>query len=146
MSPEQMDDRQALMTRVTNSLRRAETITSGLRKADARLGVASISSSGGCTLVAGMTAALGPSFGITSVGWRVACIVSALLAFAATVFGGLGQQMKISDRLSNVNQCVGRLRSLDVVITMGARDWKEITQEYAERSHKPSLKSSTDAL
>ncbi len=132
MSTEPMDDRQALTTRLTNSLRKAETLTSGLRKADSRLGFASISSSGGCSLVAGMTAALGPSFGITATGWRVACIVSALLALAATVFGGLGQQLKIGDRLTTATQCVGRLRSLDVVITMGARDWNEITEEYAE--------------
>jgi hypothetical protein len=65
-------------------------------------------------------------------GWRLACIVSAGLAFVATVSGGIGQHMKIGDRLATVNQCAGRLRSLDVVASMGSREWREITDEYAD--------------
>ena len=50
--------------------------------------------------------------------------------FAATVCGGLGQQLKFGDQLSTTNQCIGRLRSLHVLITTGTGDW--VTEEYAE--------------
>ncbi len=132
MQSEQQNDRQALVARVTASLRKAEVKAAELRKADRRLVVASISSSAGCTLVAGVTAVRDPILLSGIPGWRLACFVSAGLAFAATVCGGLGQQLKFGDQLSTTNQCIGRLRSLHVLITTGTRDWSEVTEEYAE--------------
>jgi hypothetical protein len=117
---------------VRDSLRRTETATHQLRKADRRLVVTSISSSAACTLVAGVTAAGGPVVGSGIPGWRLACMISAGLAFLATVTSGLGQQLKFNDRLATANECAGRLRSLDVVASMGSRDWREITTEYAD--------------
>ena len=101
------NDRQALVARVTASLRKAEVKAAELRKADRRLVVAGISSSAGCTLVAGVTAAQGLVILSGTSGWRLACFVSASLAFAATVCGGLGQQLKFGDQLSTTNQCIG---------------------------------------
>ena len=132
MSQEPLQDREVLVSKVKESLRKTATVTSELRRADRRLVVASISSSAACTLVAGVTAAQGPVVMTGIPGWRLACIVSAGLAFVATVSSGIGQQMRISDRLAIVNQCAGRLRSLDVVASMGSRDWREVTDEYAE--------------
>jgi hypothetical protein len=132
ISPEQEHEHQALLKMVRNSLRQAERIAAQLRKANTRLVCTSISSSAACTLVAGITAASGPLVREGPDGWRLACIVSAILAFVATVCIGVGQQLRINDRLSTANRCVGRLRSLDVIITTNSRSWEEATKEYAE--------------
>jgi ABC-type uncharacterized transport system substrate-binding protein len=132
MSQQPSEDRQALVTKVRGSLEKTETATRELRKSEKRLVVVSISSSAACTLVAGVTAAQGPVFMTGIPGWRLACVVSAILAFVATVSTGISQHMRIGDQLATVNQCAGRLRSLDVVASMGNRDWKEVTDEYAD--------------
>ena len=132
MSKESTQDLNALGQRVTASLRKAEKIASGLRKANTRLLIAGIASSAASTLVAGITAAQGPVIGQGTEGWRVACIVAAVFAFASTISTGLVQQLRIGDRLSEGMQGVGRLRSLDVTITTGSQSWKEIIKEYEE--------------
>jgi hypothetical protein len=132
MSKESTPDRNALARRVEASLQKAEGIVSGLRKANTRLLVAGMASSAAATLVAGITAAQGPVVGTGIEGWRVACIVAAVFAAASTVSTGLNQQLKFSDRLAKGTQCVGRLKSLDIVIATGSRGWEEIVKEYEE--------------
>ena len=132
MSPEQGDDRQVLLKKVTNSLRKAERVTVGLSKANTRVVFASVFGSAACTLVAGITAAHGPVVGEGPDGWRLACTISAVLAFEATVAIGLGHQLRISDRLSTAHQCVGRLRSLDVVIMTPGTSLEDAINEYVE--------------
>jgi hypothetical protein len=132
ISGEARDRRAAVQAMVMHSLVQAEGIASELRKTNTRLVFAGISSSAACTLVAGITAARGPFIGEGPPGWKLACIVSAVLAFGATLSIGLGQQLRISDRLSSANRCVGRLRSLDVYIAAGSRTLEEVTNEFAE--------------
>ncbi len=137
MTGEPTQDRKALAQRalgqrVRASLQKTEERTAGLRKANTRLLVSGMASSAASTLVAGITAAQGPIIGEGAEGWRVACIVAAVFGFVATVCTGLTQQLKISDRLSKGNQCLGKLRSLDLAITTSSRSWEEIIQEYQE--------------
>ncbi len=129
---ENRQDKSALTERVRDSTRKAERVVADLRKTDMRLTTTTIVSSAASTLVAGITAAAGPLVGEGPEGWRVACIFAAILAFVSTVGTGISQGQKISDRLSEGNQCVGRLRYLDVTITTGSRSWEEVAQEYEE--------------
>ena len=130
--PDHPERHQALLDMVTNSLRKAERLAAELRRKNTRLVVAGISSSALCALFAGITAARGPLIGTGPDGWRLACTISAVLAFGTTLCIGLSQQLGISDRLSTANQCVGRLRSLGVTITTSSRRWEDVTNEYAE--------------
>lgn len=132
MSEEPTLDRNALTQRARASLIRAEEIVSGLRKAHTRLLVLGMATSAAATLVAGITAAQGPMLGQGPEGWRLMCIIAAVFAFGSTASTGLHQQLKIGDRLSEGTQCVGRLKSLDVVMTTGSRGWDEIAKEYEE--------------
>ena len=116
--------------RIRASAEKAERITERLRRLNQGYLIASITSSGVSTLVAGLTAAQGPVVGSGIEGWRVACLVAALFAFISTVVTLLNQQMKISDRLAEGTRCVGRLRALDVMLLMGHQDWQKITGEY----------------
>jgi hypothetical protein len=117
---------------VKESLRTAQQQTSGLRRTNTRLMVASTVSSAITTLVAGGVAAVGPMVKLEDASWSLACIVAAVFAFASTICTTLTQQMKVGERIVQGNQCVGRLRSLDVAIATGVRSWEEITKEYGE--------------
>jgi hypothetical protein len=123
-------DRKAFEQRLRQSLKQAKVYVSRFEKANTRMLVLGTVSSSAAALVTGLTAAAGPVVGEGIPGWRLACIVGAGLAFASSVFVGLNQQLRISDRLSMGNQCVGRLRFLDLAVDTGSRDWDEITKEY----------------
>lgn len=125
-------NQQLLTERVKGNLLSTEQETLRLRTANTRLLVAGIVSSATATLVTGLTAAQGPLVGEGIPGWRLACAVGAVFAFAATVCAGLGQQLKLSERLARCNQVLGRLKALDLAIDTGSRDWDEISQEYTE--------------
>lgn len=132
MSNESPKDRDALTQRVKASLQKAEESVAGLRTTNTRLIVAGVVSSAAATLVAGITAANGPVLGDGIPGWRAACIVAALFAFVSTVSTGVSQQLKFNERLTEGTQCVGQLRSLEVAMATGNRDWDETVEEYEE--------------
>jgi len=123
---------EALAHRVHESLQKAEAYYARLRKMSTRLLASSIIGSAATTLVTGITAAQGPLVGEDIAGWRLACIIGAVLGFTTTVCLGLNQQLKIGDRLSTGDQCAGRLKALDVAIVVGSRSWDEITKEYED--------------
>jgi len=114
------------------SLRKAEGMVAGFRKTNNRILITAIVCSGASTLVAGLAAAFGPAADIGTDGWRTACIFAAVFGFISTVSTGISQQLKISDRLSEGKQCVGKLRYLNVAITTGGSNWEEIRKEYEE--------------
>jgi ABC-type uncharacterized transport system substrate-binding protein len=129
---ESTQNRDALTQSVKKSLKKAEEIISGRKKTNTGLLVAAMTTSAASTLVAGITAAQGPVIGTGIEGWRVACIIAAVFGFASTVSTGLSQQLKVNDRVAEGNQCASKLRSLDVGITTGSRNWEEIVKEYEE--------------
>ncbi|MCA9973531.1 MAG: hypothetical protein KC425_25105 [Anaerolineales bacterium] len=125
-------ERDALTRRVQANLQQAEETVAGLRQTNTRLMAASLASSAGSTLVAGVTAALGPVVGAGIPGWRAACVVAAVFGFVATLTAGLHQRLKVAERLSKGRRCVGRLRSLDAMLATGSHEWREMTAEYED--------------
>jgi hypothetical protein len=132
MAKQSKQNHEALTKMVNDSLRKAQEITSGLRKKNTKFLIIGMVCSAGTTLVAGGTAVAGPVVGEGVVGWQIACIVAAILAFASTVSTALTTQLKLGERLSHGNQCIGRLKSLDVAIATGNENWEEVAKEYGE--------------
>jgi len=126
------DIRKNLGKSVEASLKKAEETVSDLRKNHQRVLTTTIISSGAATMIAGLTATFGESAQIGTEGWRLACILAALFGFVSTVSTGMSQQFKYSDRLSEGKQCVGNLRSLNLVLTTGSKNWEVVVQEYEE--------------
>ena len=122
----------AFTARLKQSLQFARANTSKLRKLHTGFLIASIVSSSATTLVAAITAAQGPIIGEGPEGWKISCIIAAFFGFTATICVGLNQQLKVSDRLSKSNQCLGRLQSLDVATDIGSRNTNEIMKEFEE--------------
>lgn len=132
MIKEPKQDHDAFVQMVKDSLRKAREYTSGLRKRNTRLLITGMICSAGTTLVAGGTAATGPVVGSGDAGWRIACIVAAILAFISTVSTAITTQLKFDERLTKGNQCVGQLEALNVSILTGTENWKEAAKEYRE--------------
>jgi hypothetical protein len=125
-------NQQEFVNRVRDSLSKVEQQTVQIRKTNTSLLFGGMVSSGIATLVAGLTSALGPLVGEGISGWRLACIVAAIFSFIATIVTGLNQQLRLNERLSENQKCLGRLRALEFSITSGSQDWTEITHEYSE--------------
>ena len=132
MSKGELEERRKVTESVKASLRKAGEIVSGYQKKKNRLLFAAMISSTAATLVAGVTAAAGPMAGTGTDGWRMACIIAAVFGFISTVSTGLSEQLKISDRISEGSQGIGKLKYLDILITTGNKSWEEITDEYEE--------------
>jgi len=132
MSADLVEERKNLVASVKASLRKAEGIVAAHRKNNNFMVITTIISSAGATMIAGITAAVGQSASIGIEGWKTACIIAAVFGLISTVSNGLTQQLKISDRLLEGRQGLGKLRHLDVVITTGRLSWEEITKEYEE--------------
>jgi len=129
MAKEQQD---LLVQEIKSSLTKAEKNLSGRKKVNTTLLITGMTSSAAATLVAGITAAGGPVIGTGPEGWRIACIIAAIFGFAATVTNGLGQQLKVNESLIECTHCVNKLRSLNMGITTGKKNWEEIIEEYEE--------------
>ena len=132
MAQEATQNQEAFAKLVKDSLQKAQKRTSGLRKTNTRLIITGMLCSAGTTLVAGGTAVTGPVVGVEDAGWRLACIVAAIFAFVSTVCTALITQVKFGERLSEGNQCVGRLEALKVAIITGTENWEQVTKEYGE--------------
>jgi len=90
MSEELIEGRQKqLRENLKASIHKAEGLVNGSQKANTRLLSTTIVSSAAATLVAGVTAAIGPVVGEGTEGWRMACIVAAVFGFVSTVSTGM---------------------------------------------------------
>jgi hypothetical protein len=132
MQQESNSTREQLSQRIRDSLRKAETYTLRLRRTYTRLVVGGLFSSSATVLVAGGTSVQGPLVGSGVEGWRLACIVAALLSLISTICVGLGHQLKLGERVPQGQLCIGQLRALDLALAIGSRKLDEIMKEYEE--------------
>jgi hypothetical protein len=133
----EIQDHHAFVNSVKASLDIAKERTAGIRKTDRQLFVANVVSPAGATLLATIAASIGGNAMFVQAatqtedgGWRLACILVAIFSFIATVSGMFKKQFE--DRLTQGNQCVGRLLSLDLAIATGSNNWEAMSREYGE--------------
>lgn len=132
MQPEADSKRNLLSQRIRDSLRRAENYTTHLRRNYTRLVIGGLIGSTVTVLVAGGTAVQGPLVGSGVEGWRLACIVAAILSLISTICVGLVQQLKLGERVPQGQLCIGRLRALDIALAIKGSEFDEIAKEYEE--------------
>lgn len=126
------DNQSLLAQRVLSSLQSAQAQVDGIKKRSTRLSLTTLLSSAAAALIAGLTAAMGPLVGEGIPGWRMACTVAALFSFVATIGSGFQQQSKYEERLLQGNQCVGRLKALDIALATGRKSLDELGAEYED--------------
>ena len=122
---------------VKASLNTAKNKTASIRKTDSQLFIANVISPAAATLLATVAATVGGNAMFVQAatrsedgGWRFACILVAIFGFIATISGMFKKQFE--DRLTQGNQCVGRLLNLDLAITTGTNSLEEAAREYSE--------------
>lgn len=132
MAAESGQDRKLITKNIKLSLLKAQKFVANRKMTNTRLLVASMAFSGASTLVAGITSAGGPIIGSGIEGWRLACIIAAIFGLTSTISTGAIQQLESTDRLSKGKDCLRKLRSLDLGITTGKKNWEEIIIEYED--------------
>jgi hypothetical protein len=132
MQPETNPKQEQLRQRIQDSLHRALKYAVGLRKTHTGLAIGGLISSAVATLVAGVTAALGPVVGTGIEGWKLACIVAAALSLISTLCMGIQEQLKFGERVPQGQLCVARLRAIEGALALGSRAWDEVAKEYKE--------------
>ena len=125
-------DREKFVNRVRESLQNAEKYAARYRTTNTRLIVLATILSAAATVITGATAANGPLLLEGIPGWRLACTAGAILGFITTVSVGISQQLNLSDKALNGNQCASRLRFLDLALDTRARDWEDLVKEYED--------------
>jgi hypothetical protein len=125
-------DPRLLAERVSRSLERAESYAIRLGRTNGSLSLGGIVTSAALTALTGWTSVAGPVFGSSVSAWRLTCILAAVLGFLSTVFMALSQQLRLGDRLARANECIGRLKSLDLSLFSNAQSVEEIWKEYSE--------------
>ena len=125
------DKKERLTQSIQESLARVERNASRFERMNTSLLIATIVTSAAVTLVNAITAAQGPIVGEGTSGWKLSCLIGAVLAFFATVATAVNQQMKLNDKSSKARVCVGRLRALKVSLDIGSREVSSISEEYA---------------
>jgi hypothetical protein len=126
------EQRDAIVQKIRDSLYKAEVHVNKLRSTNSRFIYISLISSALGTAVAGLAAVFGPLAGQGPNSWRITCAVVAVFTACATIFSGLHKQLTISDRLAKATACVGKLKALEVAITVTNRDLVEVVKEYEE--------------
>lgn len=124
--------REEMLQQIKEALHNAESRARDLRHEHSRLTMMGLIAGALGTILAGFAAAAGPVTGQGTHAWRVTCGIIATLTACATLFPGLNTQLSIPDRLAKANTCVGRLRGLEIGITVTHRDPAEVATEYQE--------------
>jgi hypothetical protein len=115
---------------IQESLIKAVTQVSKLKKANTRFIYGSLIASVGATLIAGLTAFTGPLVGQGAPAWKWTCGVVAIFTATATVFTGLHKQLTIPERLAKATECVGKLKSLKISLENPDSNKEEVIKEF----------------
>jgi hypothetical protein len=129
---ETQDHCDRILTRLQQSLSRIELRAASLRKTDALMVYTSTITSVLATALAGLTAAVGPLMGEGVEGFEMTCWGVAVLTAVAGLTSGLHQRLGVAEQLANALVGVGKLRSLEIALSVAQRDPLEVAKEYEQ--------------
>jgi hypothetical protein len=64
--------------------------------------------------------------------WKLTCGVVAGLTACSTLLSGIHKQLAVPERLGKAMACIGKLRALEIDLTLGNRDIVQVAKEYQE--------------
>ncbi|MBX2992322.1 MAG: hypothetical protein KF749_14320 [Bacteroidetes bacterium] len=124
------DPRSALLERIREGIRTAETQSAGLKKKNSRYSTTGIVAGALSTVIAATVASIGPIIGQGAPAWKLTCGFIALCTGVATVTTGLQKQLSVTERYAKAVACAGKLRSLEFALTVTNRETGEVAKEY----------------
>lgn len=124
--------REALLVRIKDGLNRSGSRTAELRRANSRLIWLSLIASAVATMLAAVTAAAGPLAGEGPPAWRLTCGSIAVLTGMSGLLTGAHQRLNVSEKLASAIACTGKLRSMELALTVTGRDPGEVARDYED--------------
>lgn len=121
-----------MLRRIQESLRTASGRVASLRRTNGRLIWLSLIASALATILAAATAAAGPLAGEGPPAWRFTCGSIAVLTGFSGLLTGAHQRLNVSEKLAGAMASVGKLRALELGLTVTGRDVAEVAREYEE--------------
>jgi hypothetical protein len=126
------DARSLIVTRIAENLGRVETRVAQLRRTNVRITGLSLVFSTAATLLAGLTAAMGPLAGEGPPAWRWTCGIIAVVTAAAAFITGFQQRFQIPEQLARALACAGRLRGLELSLRLARVGPEQAGHEYEQ--------------
>lgn len=132
-----VDQANFLREKIQTSLEKSSTQKAKLESTNRRFQLSSTLFSASSTFVAGFATLSGQGL----VGsWRMTCGIAALLALGATIISGLQQNLVQAELLNKVNECVARLRTLQIETIDPVYDVVAVRMQYQTiMSHYPDV-------
>ena len=111
------------------SRHKAELHVRRARRANTRAIAAALIASALSAFLTGLPSALGnPIMGT----WRITCMVGAALSAIAAITTGLQAQLRYADQLAAATDCLGRLRALEVLASLGSLSPDELARRLSD--------------
>jgi hypothetical protein len=126
------DVRTVLAGRIQQHLLRVERKVGRLRRLNVQVVGVSLVCTTIATLLAGLTAAVGPLLGEGAPAWRWTCGIVAVVTAGAALATGLQQRFKVPEQLARSLTCAGKLHSLELALQLSRRPPEEVGQEYEQ--------------
>jgi hypothetical protein len=126
------DDSTTVAARIRQSLETAQRRAQALRHRSTQLAYLGLTASALATIVAGIASAHGPLAGQGPTSWKLTCGLTAVFSACAALASGLNQQFSYAEHLARAMACAGRLRSLELQVSLGERSPSEIAREYED--------------
>ncbi|MGE5798141.1 MAG: hypothetical protein ACM34N_15255 [Ignavibacteria bacterium] len=125
-------ERNIIREKIKESLRKVNAQAGKLKKANSRLIFINLIATAIATLLAGLTAALGPLAGQGPPAWKLTCGAVAGFTALSGLMTGLHQKLSISEKLAKSFACAGRLNSLEISLSISKKDPGIAAKEYEE--------------
>ena len=128
--------RDELRGAVRDALRRAESYCARTRPWDTRLLLISIVCGAVATLLAGGAVVGGKPALDAMGGWRILCTIVALFTASGTATGAIHKTLQFTNRVSNAEKCIARLRALDATIAVSVLPTEEALAMFRQISEE----------
>jgi hypothetical protein len=112
------------------SLQKASAYKNRLRDSTVRYTIASLVLSALATFFAGLSSLSGKPLVVND--WRITCAVAAVFTLATTITAGAQSQFAKPELLTQVSECVGKLRALMTETLSPTCDWEDVRKKYQQ--------------
>lgn len=134
-TPQEQTPREVLIDGIRAKIPGVEARVRRLSTANSRYIYLGIIAGALATFVAGLTAFKGaPLLDVPQQAkqeaWQITCAIAAMLTLVATLCTGLQKALTVPEKLGAAIACLGRLRALDLALTVRGADHVEIAREY----------------
>lgn len=118
-----------LRQHIQSSLQKAEAQRLKLKAIDRRYSIINLCLGTLATFIAGQS---GASNEPLIVDWRTTATVASVLTLSVTIVGGIQKQLAAPDMITEVNECVAKLKALKIETVVPTFEVDQVSEEYQQ--------------